>query len=146
LKQIDRPPAAPVLDLGCGYGVVGIVLAKIFASHVTLADCNPRALELAEKNARTNGVQAAILLSDGYENITGTFGTIALNPPIHAGKAVLARLFDGAAAHLNTGGKFYFVMLDKHGAQNTAKEMAARFGNCETRYRKKGTNVFVCTV
>ena len=67
---------------------------------VTAVDINPRALRLAERNAKLNGVQMRVMLSDRYSAVEGKlFDTIALNPPVHAGKEVMYRMFEGAPAH-----------------------------------------------
>jgi len=133
-----------LLDLGCGCGVIGVALAKAFDLQATLADVNPRALACAHKNCRENGVAAEVIQSDGFRDIPGSFDTIALNPPIHAGKEVVYRLFEGAAQHLNPGGAFYVVMLDKHGAKGAVARLGEIFGACETLYKKKGHRVLFC--
>jgi len=143
LKHIP-PLQGSLLDLGCGCGVVGVALGKAYGLQVTLADINPRALACAEINCRENGVQAEIVRSDCFGAIPGSFDTIALNPPIHAGKEVVYRMFEGAAQHLTPGGGFYVVMLDKHGAKGAAAQLGAIFGACEILYKKKGHRVLFC--
>jgi len=133
-----------LLDLGCGCGVIGIALAKAYGLQITLADINPRALACAEINCNENGIKAKIVRSDCFEDIEGAFDTITLNPPIHAGKEVVNRLFEGAAKHLAPGGSFYVVMLDKHGAKGAAARLCEIFGACETLHKKKGYRVFLC--
>ena len=140
LKNIP-PLQGSLLDLGCGCGVIGIALGKAYDLQVTLTDVNPRALACAERNCRENGVQAEIVRSDCFEGIKGRFDAITLNPPIHAGKEVVYRMFTGAAEHLQPGGGFYVVMLDKHGAGSAAARLAGIFGACETLYKKKGLRV-----
>ena len=133
-----------LLDLGCGYGVIGIVLAKTCGLDVTLADVNGRALECARKNSEANGVRVELVKSDCFENIGGAFDYITLNPPIHAGKAVMTAMYKGARDHLNPGGRFFVVIQKKHGAESTQKALAAIFGNCRAIYKKKGYFVFEC--
>jgi 16S rRNA (guanine1207-N2)-methyltransferase len=133
-----------LLDLGCGYGVMGVVLAKVFGLTLTLADVNGRALRCAEENCRQNGVTAEVLQSDCFDAISGAFDTIVLNPPIHAGNAVIHKMFAQAPAHLLPGGAFYVVMLEKHGAKSAAKKLGGHFGGCEVLFQKKGEYVFVC--
>ena len=72
------------LDLGCGYGVIGIVMGKVYGLEVTMADSNGRALRCARQNCEANGVEAQIVQSDCFQNVSQCFDTIALNPPIHA--------------------------------------------------------------
>jgi len=133
-----------LLDLGCGCGVAGIALGKAYNLRVTMADVNPRALACAGRNCRENGLRAELVLSDCFESIPGHFDTIVLNPPIHAGKEVVRRMFEGAAEHLAPGGGFYVVMLDKHGAKSAAAQLGALFGACGTLYKKKGCRVLFC--
>jgi len=137
------------LDLGCGYGCIGIVLAKIYGENikVIMSDINERAVELAEKNAKKNGVNAEIIKSDGFENIgniCGSFDNIILNPPIHAGKAVIYKIYEDAYNHLNPGGGFFIVIQKKHGALSHRQKLEEIFGskNCEVLYSKKGFCVF----
>ena len=133
-----------LLDLGCGCGVIGVALGKAYDLRVTMADVNPRALACAEINCRENGVRAEFVRSDCFDAITGKFDAITLNPPIHAGKEIVYRMFEEAAKHLEPGGGFYVVMLDKHGAQGAAARLGGIFGACENLYKKKGTRVFFC--
>ena len=133
-----------VLDIGCGYGCTGIVLGKTYDIDVTLSDINDRAVELAEKNAKINGVGAKIIQSDGFENISENFDAIILNPPIHAGKKAIYSIYRGVYGHLNRNGEFYIVIQKKHGALSHRKELGEIFGaeNCFTVYSKKGFYVF----
>ncbi|MCD7723655.1 MAG: methyltransferase [Clostridiales bacterium] len=133
-----------LLDLGCGYGVIGIVLGKYFGLDVTLADINQRALECAKTNCEKNDFSAEIIKTDCFENIKECFDAITLNPPIHAGKQVMFNMYEGAWRHLRPGGKFYVVIQKKHGAESTAKMLEKLFGNCESIYKKKGIFVFEC--
>jgi len=135
------PLAGSLLDLGCGYGVIGVVLGKMYGLDVTMSDVNPLAVRLSEGNAALNGVAANIVLSDIYENIVGTFDTITVNPPIHAGKAVTYAMYEGAAARLNTGGRLVVVTYKKHGAESTMAKLRDVFGRCEVLYKKKGVVV-----
>jgi 16S rRNA (guanine1207-N2)-methyltransferase len=144
LKTIPRLTGS-LLDLGCGYGCIGIVLAKNYGLSLTQADVNPSAVELTVRNCAANGVDSAVLVSDCYDNIPGAFDTIVLNPPIHAGKSVTYKMYEDAPPHLNPGGKLYIVTLKKHGAESTAAKLLEIFGNCETLYKKKGYYVFCCT-
>jgi 16S rRNA (guanine1207-N2)-methyltransferase len=133
-----------LLDMGCGCGCVGVVLAKEYALAVTQADVNPRALRLTAANAARNGVVTEVVASDGYANIGGAFDTIVINPPIHAGKGVVFGLYDGAFAHLKAGGALYVVIMKKHGAPSTVTRLNEVFGGCEILCRKKGRYVLQC--
>ena len=135
-----------VLDIGCGFGCVGIVLAKIYGDkiNVAMSDVNERALDLAGKNAKKNGVNAKIIKSDGFENIPGNFDNIILNPPIHAGKSVIYKIYEEAYNHLNQSGGFFIVIQKKHGALSHKQKLEEIFGkeNCFVVYQKKGFFMF----
>ncbi len=139
IKHLDVAATDTVLDLGCGYGVVGIVAALLAPKgRVTLVDINQRAVALARENIRANGIEnAEALQGDGFAPIRGgRFDVIALNPPIRAGLPVVHRLVAEAAEHLNPGGRFYLVGRTKQGVVRIAKKIGAIFG--EARELAKG--------
>ncbi len=78
-----------MLDVGCGYGPLGLTLAKAQGVTATMVDINQRALDLAQKNAERNQVSAHIFQSNVYEKVSGIFDHIISNPPIRAGKQVV---------------------------------------------------------
>lgn len=137
-----------VLDLGCGYGVVGIVLYKFFKNiKVTMLDINERALGLAKKNCKKNGLEnVSILESDGFTEIQKDemFDIIVTNPPIRAGKQVIYKMYEDSFNHLKKGGKLYLVINKKHGAPSTKEYLMELFGNCEVLDKKTGFNVLKC--
>jgi len=142
-KQVP-PLQGKLLDLGCGYGLLGIVLAKTHTQNtqLTLADINPIACDFARKNAKTHQVTATVIPSDGFENIPDTFDHIVLNPPIHAGKETTYRLYRESAAHLNPNGSLYIVIHKKHGAESTLEYLNGIFTETETLNKRKGIFVF----
>jgi len=144
LMENIPPLTGSLLDLGCGYGPIGTVLGKVYPVQVTMSDVNRIALEYAAKNARRNGVTAQVVHSDGFENLSHDYDSIVLNPPIHAGKEVMHRLYYGAAKHLAPGGAFYIVIHKKHGAESTINTLAEIFISCLTLYKKKGLYVLKC--
>ena len=99
-----------ILDVGCGYGFLGIVLGKFFSSQVEFIDVNKRAVHLCEKNIEKNKIQGKCYVSDGYENVNGTFDLIVTNPPVRAGKEVVLKILRGAHEHLTKTGELWFVM------------------------------------
>ncbi len=133
-----------LLDLGCGYGPIGVMLGKVYGLTVTMADVNSRALSLARENCDANGVTAELVLSDSFESISGCFDTITLNPPIHAGKDIMFAMYEGAKEHLTPGGTFYIVIQEKHGAKSSIKKLTELFGECKVLYKKKGVYVVGC--
>jgi len=145
LEAVDVRGAAGVLDLGCGYGPVGIVLARRApAARVTLVDINPRAVALAVENIALNDVSnAEALCGDGCAPVAGrTFDVIAMNPPIRAGRAVVLRLIDEARACLSPTGRLYLVARTSQGAQTLGRLMGERFARVAEVERGGGYRVY----
>jgi len=143
LRNIDAR-SGTLLDLGCGYGCIGIVLAGTYDIELTQSDINPAAVKLTEQNCKLNNIVSKTVVSDGFDNISENFDTIVINPPIHAGKNVTYSLYEGSFEHLNSGGSLYVVTLRKHGAESTKAKLSEIFGNIETVYKKKEYYVFRC--
>lgn len=134
-----------ILDLGCGYGPIGVILAKFLnKSNLTMSDVNERALELCLMNARENKVEerVKIINSSAFENINESYDMVVTNPPIRAGKEVVFSFYEGAYEHLNKGGKLYVVIQKKQGAPSTKAKLESLFGNCETADKKSGYFIF----
>jgi len=112
------PISGHVLDLGCGWGAVGVSLAKAYpGARMTMVDINSRAVELSGKNAARNGVKVHALKSDGFEVLSEEqFSLIVTNPPIRAGKQVIYGLFEQSARHLLPGGSLFIVIRKQQGA------------------------------
>ncbi len=128
-----------VLDLGCGYGVIGICVKKLFPScEVVCADINPRAAELAEINCRLNQTECSVVVSDGFSGIEGSFDTVITNPPIRTGKKVIYGMFEDASERLNPGGLFLAVVRKQQGAESAKRKLEDIFGNCTVVRRDKG--------
>lgn len=142
---IEEKITGKVLDVGCGYGAIGITLSKFFDIEVTMLDINERALALAKKNVKLNGLEnIKIIESDGFEKITDEYDYIITNPPIRAGKAVIYKMYEDAYKHLKNGGKLYLVINKKHGAPSTKEYLTQIFGNCEILDKKTGFHVMMC--
>ena len=140
-QQKIRPKlVGRLLDLGCGYGPVGIVMKRLFpALDVVLCDVNERALTLARSNARQNQAQyLEIVMSDGLQSVRGDFDLILTNPPIRAGKTVVYRFFTEAADRLCDGGCLYVVIQKKQGAPSALKKLQDLFGAVEVINHKAG--------
>ncbi len=144
---IDDDLEGNVLDMGCGYGVIGITVSSLSSkvSSVTLCDINNRAIDLATRNAERNRVvNANIFASDGFANVEGRFDIIITNPPIRAGKAVIYKMYEDAKEHLNDGGRFYLVINKKHGAPSTINYLNELYSEVEVLDKKAGFNVIRC--
>lgn len=130
-----------ILDLGCGYGPIGVTVAKLLENaKVTMSDVNERALELSKMNAKENKVEGRIKIinSESFENIKESFNMILTNPPIRAGKDVIFSFYEGAYDHLKEGGKLYVVIQKKQGAPSTKAKLESLFGNCVIAEKKSG--------
>lgn len=130
----------PILDVGCGYGPMGISLAKVYETPVTMIDINERAVDLANKNAQLNGVaNAKAHISNQYDHVEQyDFALIVSNPPIRAGKEVVHGIISGSFHHLKQGGQLVIVIQKKQGAPSAEKKMQEVFGNVELLNRDKG--------
>lgn len=135
-----------ILDVGCGYGFMGISLAKIKNAHVTMCDVNKRALHLAEKNASENGVAnfVKVIESDIYQNITDIYDLIITNPPIRAGKNVVYGILDGARDRLKAKGELWFVIRKDQGAKSTIKHVEENY-DVEIVTKSKGFYIVKAT-
>lgn len=150
LETVAIGEAKEILDLGCGYGPIGLIIAATHPKvHVTMVDVNPRAIELAKQNAKRNRVQAqtSICVSDGFASISHRFFDLVLfNPPIRAGKAVVYRLFAETKQHLNPGGRLVIVIRKQQGAVSAQKELTRLYPQVEVLKQKKGYWVLQATM
>lgn len=138
LNTLDFEKGKTLLDLGCGYGPLGISLAKVQGVKPTMVDVNNRAIDLAKQNAQKNGVEADIFQSDIYEKVNGTFDYIISNPPIRAGKQVVHTIISESINYLKVGGNLTIVIQKKQGAPSAKAKMEVVFGNVEILKRDKG--------
>ncbi|WP_019414590.1 class I SAM-dependent methyltransferase [Paenisporosarcina sp. TG20] len=131
----------PVLDVGCGYGPIGLSIAKNEINRtIHMVDINERAVQLAHKNAEGNGIQnVRIYESDGLSGVTETdFAAILTNPPIRAGKQTIFSFYSDAYSKLSVGGEFWVVIQKKQGAQSTFSRLEEIFGQVEVVEKVKG--------
>jgi 16S rRNA (guanine1207-N2)-methyltransferase len=130
------------LDLGSGYGVIGIVAAKLGA-NVSMSEINLRALKLIKKNLKENHVKAEIIDSDGFKNIKKNYDNICLNPPISAGMKLCYELIDESYNHLNKKGVFQLVARHNKGGSRLQDYMKELFNNSEVLTKRGGFKVYV---
>ena len=134
-----------VLDLGCGYGPIGIYLAKKINLEVDMVDINERAINLAKENILQNNIEnAKAFLSDIYSSVDNQYNYIITNPPIRAGKDVVRKFLIGAKDYLVNTGELWFVMRKDHGVKSMLKELE-EFYNTEIIERDKGFYIITCT-
>jgi len=132
-----------VLDLGCGYGPIGITL-KYFLPEIEVyfSDVNDKCIELTTKNTKKYGIDANILLSNGFENIQDTFDYILFNPPIRIGKQAIFQIYDEAFNHLNQSGHFLIVIRKDKGAESHKKYLDSKFSKSSLINRDKGYYIY----
>lgn len=134
-----------VLDLGCGLGVVGIILGTFNKGiNIDMVDINGRAIDLAKNNLVLNNVKANVFVSDIYSNIDNKYDFIITNPPIRAGKNVIRGFLLGSYDYLKDDGILYFVMRKDHGVKSMIKELSVKF-NTSIVNKDKGFYVVLCT-
>ena len=133
LEALPEVMDGEILDLGCGWGVIGIAIARKWPeTRVTMADVNIRALELSRENAKQNRAEVTCVESDGMAALEGrTFDAVVTNPPIRAGKQVIYRMFADAARALKPGGSLYLVIRKQQGAESCIKYLQTLYGSVE---------------
>ena len=150
IDAMEIRPDARVLDVGCGYGPIGLSAALLAVNgHVTMVDVNERALELAAENAKRNAISnVTVLKSDALESVLEErFDCILTNPPIRAGKETVHRIFEQAFGCLNDGGDLWLVIQKKQGSPSAYAKLEALFGeeNVEEVTKDKGYRIFRAT-
>ena len=142
IEQFEVPDiSGDILDLGCGYGPIGIVLADQYPDRsVTMVDINERALELASENALKNSVgEVEVIQSDRFSCLGNrSFAAVVTNPPIRAGKKVVHKMFEESKQALLSRGELWVVIQKKQGAPSAKDKLESLFGNVEVVYRSKG--------
>ena len=140
LEALPEEMTGEILNLGCGWGVIGISIAKKWPEcRVTMADVNLRALELSRENAKKNRAEVECVESDGMAALAGrTFDAIVTNPPIRAGKQVIYQMFADAAKSLKPGGALYLVIRKQQGAESCMKYLKTIYGEVEKLDRSGG--------
>ena len=140
LDALPEHMEGSLLDLGCGWGAIGVSLKKQWHGlTVTMADVNRRALGLAADNARRNGVSVTCVESDGMAALMDRrFDAVITNPPIRAGKQVIYGMFADAAKVLKPGGALYLVIRKQQGAESCVKYLKTLYANVEKLDKEGG--------
>lgn len=143
IESVKIHPNSTILDLGCGYGVVGLTLAKLYDVQATLADINERALKYSRINAKANRLKVIIKKSDIFSKIDEKFDSIIINPPQKAGKNICFQMITGAKEHLNEKGTLQIVARHNKGGKILSAKMKEVFGNLEVLGKKAGYRVYL---
>ncbi|WP_186576177.1 class I SAM-dependent methyltransferase [Aquibacillus kalidii] len=142
IESFEEPKVnGEILDLGCGYGPIGITLAKTFPErHIVLSDINERAVSLAKKNAQKNSVEnVEFIISDRLESFRErTFAAILVNPPIRAGKQIIYQMFEESFQALEPNGELWVVIQKKQGAPSAQKKLEELFSTVNIETKNKG--------
>src|SRR5438093_1507718 len=148
LEAIEVGPCESILDLGCGYGIIGIVAARLSeGGRVVLTDVNERAVALANANVNANGIRnAEVRTGDLYQPVADlAFDHILANPPIRAGRVIVDRIVVAAPPRLLEGGSLWLVARTRQGADSIRVRMAKAFGNATIVKRGSGFKVLRST-
>ena len=133
-----------VLDIGCGYGPIGIYVAKNTDANVHMIDINRRSLDLARKNAELNHVSVSVYESDAYQNVTEKFDFIISNPPIRVGKNILYQILFDAKKYLKQNGELWIVVHKDQGAKTVMRDLKSEY-NVTLVTKNKGFYIICCT-
>ena len=136
-----------ILDLGCGYGVVGIALKKHHPKlEVTMADINDRAIQTSKQNCDENDTECLVVKSDIFSNEKlhdAKFDVILTNPPFSAGKKTCIEFIEQSFDHLEKNGLLQLVAPHNKGGESLKKIMLAKFGNVGELCKKRGYRVYI---
>lgn len=140
IKTLPEMEGKEILDMGCGYGPIGLTIAKMNPNcQVHMVDINERAIELALKNKALNNIKnAEIFVSNIYENIHKKYDKIITNPPIRAGKKVVWDITLGAKEYLNEQGEMWCVIQKKQGAESLLKGLRTAYMHVEIVEKENG--------
>jgi 16S rRNA G1207 methylase RsmC len=146
IESMILPEGGYVLDVGCGYGAVGIAAATFNPDlYVVMVDVNSRAVWLAKKNVEINRLKnVEVRHGNLYEPVKDlTFNCILSNPPVSAGMKTLKAIIAGAPEHLAVNGLFQMVVKSKIGKGRMQPFFDEAFGNFKVLSRKSGYRVLM---
>ena len=134
-----------ILDLGCGYGAIGIILNKLVGCSCDMVDVNLRALHLAQMNSDLNDCNGTnIFESNIYSNVTGKYNSIITNPPIRAGKSVVYDMLLGANDYLEENGHLFLVIRKQQGAKSLIRDLGLKY-DVDVLKKEKGYFILKCS-
>lgn len=149
IETMTLDPGAIILDVGGGYGPIGLAAARLIGpeGQAHLVEVNARAAELARENAALNGLgNVTVHLTDDLATLDlPPLDAVLTNPPVRTGWKVVMPLLDAAAAKLKVGGSFWLVGYKHLGVKTLGKHLATLLGEPETVDKKGGYRVLRAT-
>ena len=140
LHTIDYEDYKHVLDVGCGYGVLGCVLKTLHPNaNVTMFDVNPRAVALSKKN--TAHLEDVVVIESDFVP-EGLYDLVVMNPPIRAGKKIIFDLYTQIYQHMTSKSAFYIVISKRHGAPSHQAFLKTMFDVVDRVKKSKGYDVY----
>jgi 16S rRNA G1207 methylase RsmC len=146
IESMMLPKEGCILDIGCGYGAVGIVAASLNPQlRVVMTDVNIRAVRLARKNMELNKIwNAEVRHGKFYEPVKNqVFNCVLSNPPVSAGMETVKAIVKGASCVLAEGGTFQMVIRSKIGSKTLPAAFEETFGNVNVLARGSGFRVLM---
>jgi len=144
IESMILPKKGFVLDIGCGYGAVGISAAAFNPNvQVCMTDVNMRAVSLVRKNIELNKIRnAQVRYGHLFEPVEGQqFDCVLSNPPVSAGMDIVKAIITGAPKVMSTSAIFQMVIRSKIGAKTLPALFEETFGNCNVLARESGFRV-----
>ena len=134
-----------VLDMGCGYGVFGIVINKLTSCYVDMVDVNLRAIHLSQINIKENHCSNInVFVSNVYENVDSKYASIITNPPIRAGKKIVYDIVMNARNYLEENGRLFLVIRKEQGAKSLIRDLESIY-SVKILEKKKGFYILECS-
>ena len=134
-----------LLDLGSGYGTIGIVISRFNPNvKIEMVDVNSRAIELAKLNCKNNKTDIKVHLCENILELDHNFDTITLNPPIRAGKKVIYDLYEKSKQKLNDDGHLYIVIRKAQGANSSIQKLETLFKQVVVINKDSGYYIIDC--
>lgn len=143
LNEIDIDGPRKIVDYGCGYGVIGIVLKKKYPeAQLFFVDSNKRAVELTKKNVINHKFDANVFQSESLDFLDSEVDLIVINPPIKSGKKNIFSMYDRSFRALSKNGSLYIVIKKKHGANSSEKYLRQIFSDVALKKKKNGYYIY----
>ena len=136
-----------ILDVGCGYGVFGIILNKVTGASIDMVDVNRRAIHLSNRNILENKCSDInVFESNAYESVNSKYSSIVTNPPIRAGKNVVYDIVMNAKDYLEDNGNLFLVIRKEQGAKSLLVDLKKVYSKVDILKKRKGFYIIKCSL